>query len=89
VDKINLLSKFVYSENFDNSVKNRFFEVAYSILFLVGRLISLSGVNATTKDSLHGVQRIRGKSDKIAAYSANLPPKNPYRVCMTDSVKDL
>jgi hypothetical protein len=30
VDKINLLSKFVYPENFGNSVKNRFLEVAFS-----------------------------------------------------------
>jgi hypothetical protein len=28
VDKINLLSKLVNPENFDNSVKNRFLEVA-------------------------------------------------------------
>jgi hypothetical protein len=37
VDKINLLSKFVYPENFDNPVKNRFLEVALLELGVIRR----------------------------------------------------
>jgi hypothetical protein len=79
VDKINLLSKLVNPENFDNSVKNRFLEVACTICTIKLRDIKarkpVSDRQAAVKEksSVNSLKHINSLENKIFTEISHTP----------------